>query len=66
SSNSIAFLAIVAHYVINDEELDDSFLFFQLTDSEELLVDFQELISAHSGENMAEVVWETLELYGLK
>jgi hypothetical protein len=34
--------------------------------SEELLINFRELIGAHSGENMAEVVWETLELYGLK
>ena len=33
---------------------------------EELLIDFWELIGAHLGENMAEVVWETLELYGLK
>lgn len=32
----------------------------------ELLIDFQELIGAHSGENLAEVVWGTLELYGLK
>jgi hypothetical protein len=33
---------------------------------EELLIDFQELIGAHSGDNMAKVVWETLEPYGLK
>ena len=32
---------------------------------EELLIDFQELTGEHSGENMAEAVWATLELYGL-
>ena len=29
--------------------------------AEELLIDFRELIGEHSGENMAEVVWETLK-----
>jgi hypothetical protein len=33
--------------------------------AEELLIDFRELIGEHSGKNMAEVVWQTLELYGL-
>ena len=33
--------------------------------TEELLIDFRELISKHSGENMAEDVWATMELYGL-
>ncbi len=33
---------------------------------EELLIDFRELEGAHSGENMAEVVWGTLTLYGLR
>ena len=33
--------------------------------TEELLIDFRELIGEHSGENMAEAIWETLELYGL-
>jgi hypothetical protein len=32
---------------------------------EELLIDFQELIGPHSGKNMAEAVWATMELYGL-
>jgi hypothetical protein len=32
---------------------------------EELLIDFRELIGEHSGENMAEAVWVTMELYGL-
>ncbi|KAF8867502.1 hypothetical protein BD779DRAFT_1464336, partial [Infundibulicybe gibba] len=54
SSNLIAFMAIVAHYVNNDGQL------------EELLIDFRELIGEHSGENMAEVVWQTLSTYGLR
>jgi hypothetical protein len=33
--------------------------------TEELLIDFRELIGEHSGENMAEAVWATLELYSL-
>ncbi|KIL55047.1 hypothetical protein M378DRAFT_188692 [Amanita muscaria Koide BX008] len=53
SSNQYAFLAIVAHYVTNEGQL------------EELLVDFRELVGEHSGENMAEAVWETMKQYGL-
>ena len=34
-------------------------------ESEELLIDFRELQGAHSGENMAEAVWDVLEIYGL-
>jgi len=30
---------------------------------EELLIEFKELIGQHTGENMAEAVWATLELY---
>jgi hypothetical protein len=33
---------------------------------EELLIDFREIIGEHSGANLAEAVWNTLELYGLK
>jgi hypothetical protein len=33
--------------------------------SEELLIDFRELAGEHSGENMAEAVWETLKQYDL-
>jgi len=33
---------------------------------EELLIDFRELIGEHSGENLAEAVYETLQLYELK
>ncbi|KZP26411.1 hypothetical protein FIBSPDRAFT_671990, partial [Athelia psychrophila] len=32
---------------------------------EEVLIDFREIIGQHSGENLAESVWQTLELYGL-
>ncbi|KAI0685699.1 hypothetical protein BC835DRAFT_1251961, partial [Cytidiella melzeri] len=53
SSNGYAFLAIIAHYIMNNGEL------------EELLINFWELSGEHSGENMAEAVWATLELYGL-
>ncbi|KAF5337795.1 hypothetical protein D9758_016284 [Tetrapyrgos nigripes] len=54
SSNGYAFIAIIAHYVTNKGKL------------EELLIDFRELSGAHSGDNMAEVVWETLAQYGPK
>jgi hypothetical protein len=33
---------------------------------EELLIDFQELIRQHSGENMAAVVWSMLETYNIQ
>jgi hypothetical protein len=33
---------------------------------EELLIDFQELVGQHSGENMAAVVWSTLETYDIQ
>ncbi|EEB92505.1 hypothetical protein MPER_08973, partial [Moniliophthora perniciosa FA553] len=53
SSNGHAFLAIVAHWVSNEGQL------------EELLIDFCPLVGEHSGENMAAVVWETMEKYGI-
>jgi hypothetical protein len=34
--------------------------------AEELLIDFQELIGEHSGENMATTVWKTLETYNIQ
>jgi hypothetical protein len=34
--------------------------------SEELLIDFQELLGEHPGKNMAAVVWSTLETYGIQ
>lgn len=33
---------------------------------EEVLIGFEELIGEHSGENMADVVWRTMEVYGLQ
>ena len=43
------------------------FIYIQLIlSSEELLIDFQELLGEHSGENMATVVWSTLETYGIQ
>jgi hypothetical protein len=33
---------------------------------EELLIDFCELVGEHLGENMAQAVFETMELYRLK
>lgn len=33
---------------------------------EELLIDFREFIGEHLGENMAAVVWSTLELYKIQ
>jgi hypothetical protein len=33
--------------------------------AEECLIDFAELIGSHSGENMADTVWATLEKFGL-
>jgi hypothetical protein len=33
---------------------------------EELLIDFRELVGEHLGENMAQAVFKTIELYGLK
>ncbi|KAE9387842.1 hypothetical protein BT96DRAFT_837147 [Gymnopus androsaceus JB14] len=33
--------------------------------SEEILIDFHELPGEHSGDNMADAVWGTLEKYGL-
>ncbi|KAG6893866.1 hypothetical protein C0992_008362, partial [Termitomyces sp. T32_za158] len=70
SNNQYAFLAVVAHYINNNGELGKCYnmtCFWAETHnvSEELLIDFCELIGEHSGENMAEAVWETLETYGL-
>lgn len=33
---------------------------------EELLIDFRELVGEHSGENIAEAVWETLTYYNIQ
>jgi hypothetical protein len=71
-NNQYAFLAIVAHYVTNDGQLGSLFtlesentMIYIFSFTEELLIDFQELIGQHSGENMAKAVWAMMELYGL-
>ncbi|KAF8993916.1 hypothetical protein BDQ17DRAFT_1252355, partial [Cyathus striatus] len=53
SSNQIAFLTIIAHYINNDGKV------------EELLISFQEISGQHTGDNMAGIVWNTLKTYGL-
>ncbi|PBK89880.1 hypothetical protein ARMGADRAFT_877450, partial [Armillaria gallica] len=32
---------------------------------EEMLIDFHKLLGEHSNDNMADAVWETLEIFGL-
>ncbi|OBZ65066.1 putative AC transposase [Grifola frondosa] len=54
SSNKWAFLCIVMSFVTEDWEL------------EETVIDFHEVQGEHSGENLAELVWQTIETYGLK
>lgn len=67
-------MAIVAHYVNKNGDLGIYyfiiFLFIRYTKLilsmlEELLIDFCELVGEHSGENMAEVVWESLVRFGI-
>ncbi|KAJ7926484.1 hypothetical protein B0H13DRAFT_1576822, partial [Mycena leptocephala] len=53
SSNRYAFMAIIIHYIGNNGKL------------EECLIDFRELVGAHSGENMALAVWETIEKFAI-
>ncbi|KAJ6541100.1 hypothetical protein B0H10DRAFT_1855468, partial [Mycena sp. CBHHK59/15] len=49
SGNGYAFMAIVIHYIGNDSKLEES------------LIDFRELLGAHSGENVADAVWMTVD-----
>ena len=69
SSNNYAFLAIVAHYIMKTGDLGmipptycQHFIDKKI---EELFINFRELMGEHSGENMAEAVWETLTKYGI-
>ena len=39
---------------------------FSFSDAEELLIDFQELVGEHFGENMADAIWETLVCLGIQ
>jgi len=34
--------------------------------TEELLIDFRELVGKHSGKNLSEATWETMTMYGLR
>ena len=59
------------HYINNEWQLGTWKLnvSFELVPNiiiEELLIDFCGLIGEHSGENFAEAVYETLQLYELK
>ena len=54
SSNQWAFICIIMTYVTDDWEL------------EEVILDFREIVGEHSGENLAEVVWQTIAAYGLE
>ena len=70
SSNGYAFLAIVLHCVGNDGRLRLSSICSQSARSltlilEECLIDFIELHGAHTGENMADAIWQSLKSYGL-
>lgn len=73
SSNQIAFLAIVMTFVSNDDELGASSVLFVhrnnsdicLNCADEFLIDFREIQGAHTGENMADIVWKTMQLYDL-
>ena len=42
-----------------------SHLYYSFALLEETLIDFKELTGKHSGDNMADAVWGTLELYGI-
>jgi hypothetical protein len=71
-NNQYTFLAIAAHYVTNDGQLGSFFtlesekiMIYIFSLAEELLINFQELIGQHSGENMAKAVWAMMELYSL-
>jgi len=73
SNNGHAFLAIVMHWINSDWKLGPTFSYtfipvcsIILTISEELLIDFHELVGEYSGENFAHVVYNTLNLYGVK
>jgi hypothetical protein len=70
SSNQYTFLVIVMHYITNDWKLVVQLFQFQFANAnnciEELLIDFWEFLGKDTGENLAEAVWCTMELYGLQ
>lgn len=71
SGNNYGFLGIITHYVNPDTgELGLSqvlviIIFTQLS-TEECLIDFRELLGQHTGENIAEAVWDTLCMFGIQ
>jgi len=71
SSNNYSFIAIIAHFVNVQGNLgmcscNLSLLPVTYGLIEEVLIDFHELLGSHTGENIADVVWETLEMYGIE
>ena len=70
SKNQIAFIAIVVHYVTNNWRFGKpiflSHLYYSFALLEKNLIDFKGLIGEHSSHNMADAIWGTLELYGIK
>ncbi|KAJ7868054.1 hypothetical protein B0H14DRAFT_2346720 [Mycena olivaceomarginata] len=62
---------MVLHWVNNSGDLGETQFtrcfrwLISLHYAEECLIDFAELVGSHSGENMADTVWTTLEKFGL-
>jgi hypothetical protein len=71
SSNGYAFMAIVARFINADFELGKHCWIEMHNNAEtraieELLIDFREIIGEHSGKNFADIVWNTICLYGIQ
>lgn len=72
SSNNYGFLAIVAHYVYPVTGGLGMFLhivfivLFPWLPTEENLIDFHELLGQHTGENIADAVWDMLGTFGIQ
>ena len=41
-------------------------ILFPQPSTEESLIDFHELLGCHSGENLADAVWDTLRTFGIQ
>ncbi|KAJ7171891.1 hypothetical protein C8R43DRAFT_944431 [Mycena crocata] len=54
-----------AHSTLSDRQMPHPNYIGNDGQLEECLIDFHELIGAHSGENMADVVWDTVTKFGL-
>jgi len=72
SGNNYGFLAIIVHYVNPNTGELGTLLIVILTISiadlstEESLIDFRELLGKHTGENIADAVWDTLGTFGIQ